>query len=215
MKDLLGQPMIKWQIDTILRSDLGELVVATSTDKTDDILVEYLNSIGVNVHRGSLLNVYKRFRDIVISSKQSIFMRLTADCPLIDLETMYKVFDFHIESKINDYTCNTMPPTYPDGLDTEVFNRDPFLKIGSLTMTPYQIEHATPGFYQNQGIFLCGNVVNDVNLSNLRWTVDVLDDFLFVEKILKTLSHDMQTPSFKTILQYLDQNPSQSRKQVR
>ena len=207
--------MIKWQIDTIRSSNLGELVVATSMDPSDDILVDYLDSLDVQIYRGSLLNVYDRFKNVVLKSKQSTFMRLTADCPLIDPEVMFKVFSFHEESNLFDYSCNTLPPTFPHGQDVEVFSKKAFLNIESLKMTEFQMEHVTPGFYQNQSIFRCGNLSNSIDLSHMRWTVDVLDDFLFVEKVLREISTNKRAPSMNELLQYLHENPEHSREKIR
>jgi spore coat polysaccharide biosynthesis protein SpsF (cytidylyltransferase family) len=47
--EINGIPSIKFQIDRIRNSKVDDLVVATSTDSSDDVLVAYLKSINFEV----------------------------------------------------------------------------------------------------------------------------------------------------------------------
>ena len=80
MAKINGKPIIYWQIKRTLRSKNNiELVVATSKDKSDDVLVEFLESEGIKVFRGSLDNVYSRFKNIASDSEKEIIVNVNPD----------------------------------------------------------------------------------------------------------------------------------------
>ena len=66
LKPLAGKPMI-WHIYNRAKhcNNLDEVIVATSTDRTDDVLVDYCKSNKMKFHRGSLDNVLQRYLDIL------------------------------------------------------------------------------------------------------------------------------------------------------
>ena len=69
MMPVNGVPMIHRQIERIRQATtISELIVATSTDPSDDMLVEYLRTNGVRVFRGALDDVLSRFLEIEIET---------------------------------------------------------------------------------------------------------------------------------------------------
>ena len=52
----------------------------------------------------------------------------------------------------------------------------------------YEQEHVTPYFYRNPNHFKISVLKNPKDLSNFKWTVDTLDDFLFVQKIISKIN---------------------------
>ena len=60
--NLNGKPMLERQINRILQVvDSRKLVVATSSERSDDKIEKFCSGIGIKVVRGSLNNVYSRF----------------------------------------------------------------------------------------------------------------------------------------------------------
>ena len=84
LENICGMPMI-WHI--VQRAEsckfVNKVVVATSSDATDDQLFEFCKKNEINVFRGSLSNVLSRFIAILKKSKNKYFVRITGDCPLI------------------------------------------------------------------------------------------------------------------------------------
>ena len=176
--------MIEWQISRIQQSLAKEIVLATSVDESDDELVERVKALGVEVFRGSLNDVHSRFLEILRIFKPENFLRITGDCPLVmpDLiDEMISSFEF----ENFDYLSNINPPTFPDGLDLEIVSTQTLLDLPPEELTKEEKEHVTLGLRRRPGLSRHGNIEHRKNLSNMRWTVDYLEDFIFVENVFK------------------------------
>ena len=187
LEPILGVPMIGRQLERLARcSSLDGLVVATSTDSSDEDLVAYLDSQAVPVVRGSLDDVLGRFVAVMDVFHPDVVVRLTADCPLASPVLLDRVVaEFHTSGL--DYVSNTMVPTYPDGLDVEVVRAEALRWVAENSDDPHEHEHVTLGVYRHPERFMIGNVAGDEDLSDLRWTVDNPDDLAFVRAVYDRL----------------------------
>ncbi len=183
MEIVNGEPIIHWQIKRILRSKkVEDLVVATSKDSSDDVLVAYLNQAGISVYRGSLNDVFSRFLEVIGMYQPYAIVRLTGDCPLL----MPEIIDQVIEAGLNtnsDYLSNTIIPTFPDGLDVEFVLSNSIRKLGMYELSDYEKEHVTVGIYGRANIFKVTNFENSSDLSSLRWTLDTSEDLNLIKFI--------------------------------
>jgi len=189
MAPVLGEPMIGRQVERLRRSArIDKLMVATSTDPSDDELATYLQSQGVEVFRGSLNDVLGRYCAAMSRNLDATaVVRLTADCPLTDPELIDKVIDHHHEAGA-DYTSNTLGArTYPHGLDTEVIRPECLYDANERASDPYEREHVTPYIYRRPERFRLAGVARHRSLAKLRWTVDVPDDLAFVRDVYARL----------------------------
>lgn len=190
---LLGVPMLARQVERVRRaSNLDDLVVATSCDSEDDSIAELCAGLDIDCHRGSLDDVLGRFYGAAQTAAADHVVRLTGDCPLIDPEVMDAVIALHLEGGF-DYTSNAHPPTYPDGLDVEVMRFACLEQAWRQADLPSEREHVTPYLY-DRGLFRLGNLSHTSDLSELRWTVDEVEDLIFVEAIYGALQ--ARTPEF-------------------
>jgi len=84
LKPLAGKPMI-WHIyQRALKCKLvNKVIIATSTEKSDDPLAVFCERNNLNVFRGDLNNVLSRFLEILEKDPHPYFVRITGDCPLI------------------------------------------------------------------------------------------------------------------------------------
>ena len=210
LKLINGKPMIHWQImRTLNAKSIDNLVVATSTDPSDDILCQYLDSIGISTVRGSLENVKERF-DLVLSKFQpEVFVRLTADCPLVMPEILDKLVEEFMRRRV-DYLSNTLTPTYPDGLDIEVVRTSAFYRLMGLELSKIDKEHVTYALYTRGNLFSTYNYENNLDLSSMRWTVDYQEDLHFVEQVFKAFQGQEAIFGLPRLLEFLSKNPSLS-----
>jgi spore coat polysaccharide biosynthesis protein SpsF len=206
LKDLNGEPMLVRQIDRIRRAkNVQKIVVATSIDVTDDSLYSLLKKQGIDVFRGELEDVLKRFVGVMNQEIARTIVRLTADCPLVMPELLDEIIQNFWNGEF-DYLSNTLNPTFPDGLDIEVFSRDALSKLDGLDLSLIEREHVTLGFLNQERGFRCRNFEYPIDYSELRWTVDYPEDLEFVRKVYSHFSGRESEFGFQEVLELLETN---------
>lgn len=188
LRPILGEPMMGRQIERLRRSKrLDELVVATSTDATDDVIADYCATLGVRTHRGSLQDVLGRYAGALEALGPADHVaRLTADCPLADWRVIDDCIALHLETGA-DYTSNSVDRWFPRGLDVEVFKAPLLPVIAREAADPYEREHVTPFFYRHPERFDLKQLTQPAYEGNLRWTVDTPEDFAFTTRVYEEL----------------------------
>ena len=206
-KPILGKPMLLHQIERVLRSrKIDQFVVATSTDPSDDDLEILCRRINVPCFRGSLNDVLDRFYQAAKTWQPHYVVRLTGDCPLIDPEIIDSVIDFCLAGSY-DYASNATQPTFPDGLDSEIFRFSILQQAWEEATLPSQREHVTPFIHGQPERFFIGHYRNTEDLSHLRWTVDEQEDFDLVTKIYEALYPVNPEFRMNDVITLLQQHP--------
>lgn len=206
LEPLGGMPMIAFMIERVRRArTLDEIVVVTSEDATDDPLAEALAARGIEVFRGDLDDVLKRYAGAAEAYDASVVVRLTGDCPLVDPTLVDEVVTTLLESGA-DYASNIDPPTYADGLDVEAFTRAALTRAHETASDQPAREHVTLWMRRDEAGFARVNVPALLDSASLRLTVDYPDDLEVVREIVA--SPDMSSPDFDRydIFRYLEKN---------
>jgi len=178
---VLGQPMILRQIERVRRAArIDRLVVATSTDPSDDPLAAVLTGAGVAVHRGSLDDVLGRFIGALDATPADHVVRLTGDCPLIDPGLIDATIALCLERGA-DYAQNRLiDKGYPKGQDVEVITAEALRRAAAQASTPEEHEHVTWGVWNQPDRYRIVRLEPPVDEGHVRWTVDRPDDYAFV-----------------------------------
>lgn len=207
LMDLVGSPMLIQQVNRLKRSKLvDEIVVLTSNDKSDDILINVCSEHNIKCFRGDLDNVLNRFYQAYLEYKPDHIVRITGDCPLLDWTVVDQVIQEHLDNP-HDYTSNTLNPTFPDGLDVEVMTKECLIKIYNNASLKVEMEHVTYYCYTHKHDFSLQNVENKMgDQSELRWTVDTPEDFELVTDIYEELYEDNSGFSSNEISHFLKSN---------
>lgn len=205
IKNILGTPMLIHQINRIKKSRLiDKLVVATTDDSTDDTLVKILEENNIEYYRGSLNDVLDRFYSVAQIYNPDHVVRLTGDCPLTDWDVIDNIINVHLENN-NDYTCNCLEYSFPDGLDVEVMKYDILKKAWENAKLPSQREHVTLYINRNKK-FKIENIKNKIDLSMYRWTVDEEADYSFVKAVYERLYKKNQYFTMNDVLKLLEED---------
>lgn len=208
LKTILGKPMLELMIERVKFSKKIDLIVIVTSDSQDDQpIVELCRNLGVDHFRGDLENVLKRFYQAAIKFKPDHIVRLTGDCPLIDPNVIDDVIDLYNDGNY-DYGTNCIPVTYPDGLDVEIFSVKSLKKAYNEAVLPSHLEHISIFFEEHPEKFKTVNLANNKDLSNLRWTVDEPEDFMFVKWIYEALYPIRNNFSMNDILDLLEKRPN-------
>jgi spore coat polysaccharide biosynthesis protein SpsF (cytidylyltransferase family) len=207
LKPILNKPMIQWQVERLKQSKkIDRLIVATSKENSDLPLVKLCDDLSIPVFQGSLNNVLERFYNIAVDLEPKLIVRLTGDCPLIDPNIVDQVIDYMKLGNF-DYVSNSMEPTYPDGLDVEVFSFDTLKYVYANAKRLSEKEHVTLYIANNSNEFKIGVYKNPIDLSHHRWTVDDPRDFKLVTSIFEGLGHLDGDFFMNDILKFLEENP--------
>jgi spore coat polysaccharide biosynthesis protein SpsF len=199
--------MVVRQLERITRSKLiDELVVATSTEVTDDALAATLKGYGYAVRRGPLNDVLTRFLRVVDEFTPDVVVRLTADCPLADPSVIDDLIAHHLSSGA-DYSSNVLTRTYPHGLDAECMKSDALSRLSTLELNSAEREHVTLGIYTRPTDFTLSSLTQARDLSRLRWTVDYPEDLAFVRSIYDALYDDDPSFTQEDVLRHLAKHP--------
>ena len=187
LKTILGRPMLKLQIERILRcKKIDRLIVATSINSEDDPLETLCRKIGLPCFRGDLENVLDRFYQAAKQHKAQHIVRLTGDCPLTDPALIDALIDFYLAQGC-DYASNCQEPTLPDGLDAEVFSYDVLAQAWNEAVLPSHLEHVTPFIRAHPERYKISCYKYPKDLSHYRWVVDEPQDLEFAKKIYEHL----------------------------
>lgn len=211
-----GQPMMLRQLERTRRAEtLDEIVVATSSDPSDDQLTGVVRAAGYRVIRGPLEDVLGRFLQVVDDTAAFSVVRMTADCPLISpavIDHVVRTFD----ASDADYVSNTMVPTYPDGLDVEVVTAQALREVAAMDTDVDEREHVTLGVYRRPKQFTIVNVPDPTGSdhSRLRWTVDSAEDFAFVKSVYMSLLLTNPDFEYADVLRLLQDQPELMRTAV-
>jgi spore coat polysaccharide biosynthesis protein SpsF (cytidylyltransferase family) len=185
MLEISGRPILWHVIDRVSKSKLIDgLIVATTVNSEDDLIEKFCNQIQIPVFRGSEDDVLDRYYQCARKFNVENIVRITADCPLHDPSVIDLVIERYRQGNY-DYVSNTVPPTYPDGIDVEVFSFKALDSAWRNASLVSEREHVTPYIKKHRDIFKINNVVNKEDLSFYRWTLDQAEDLEFIQKIHK------------------------------
>ena len=165
-----------------------DIIVATTSHKQDDCLEEIAKKFNMSCYRGSEDDVLDRYYQAVNNHSKDIetIVRITGDCPLHD-PIIIKELMTYFSSNNFDYVSNALEPTYPDGLDVEVFSYNALSKAWNNAKLLSEREHVTPYIIKNKAQFSQKNIAYTEDLSHHRWTLDEESDYQFIKSIYEGL----------------------------
>lgn len=156
--------------------ELQGIVLATSSDRSDDPVAELGAAGGVPVVRGPLEDVLERFRLAAAEHPCDAVVRITGDCPLVDPDVVDLVVRRWREGS-EDYVANVIEPrTYPKGLDVEVVSEPALVAAAEEAAAPYDREHVTPFVRSRPERFPQARVAHDPPYGRVRLTLDTPED---------------------------------------
>jgi glutamate-1-semialdehyde 2,1-aminomutase len=205
LKKVNGKPLIEILFHRLSRSKkIDKIILATSENAENNCLVETIEQLGFDVFRGSEDDVLDRYYQATQEHKPTTVVRVTGDCPIIDPQLVDEVIGLYQENDV-DYASNTEPPTYPDGLDTEVFSFTALGMAHEQATKSFEREHVTP-FIRTNEQFHRLNYTNKTDLSGERWTVDDPADFVVIENVINHFDPDLDF-SWRDVLELKKSRP--------
>jgi spore coat polysaccharide biosynthesis protein SpsF len=185
--DIAGEPMLVRVVERVRRAQsLHQVMVATTTDPSDDAVEDLCQQRGYACYRGSMHDVLDRYYQAAQQLNAQVIVRITADCPVIDPDLIDQaVAALHQTGA--DFVATRLPPpwrrTYPIGLDIEVCTFAALAGAWEQADQPLHREHVMPYLYEQEGRFHIHLLNHDPDHGHLRWTVDTPEDLELIRHI--------------------------------
>lgn len=212
LMDLAGEPVLVRVVDRVRKAKLlGGVMIATSTDGSDDVIAGLCASRSIDAYRGKLDDVLSRYVGAAKQACCDTVVRITCDCPLIDPS----VIDRCIESFRDggyDYqsNCSAGPRTFPRGLDVEVFSHKALEEADAHATEPADREHVTPYIWKNKsGTFNVGEALQaaDEYRREYRLTLDYPEDYDLIARLYGQFLPQGGIVDVPSALRFLDEHP--------
>lgn len=209
MLPFVGKPDLEMMIERLKRSrTVDRIVVATTTNSKDDVIVELCCRLGVSYYRGNEEDVLRRLVETGKSVKADILVETTSDCPVIDWR--------HIDYLVNlffsgsyDYVSNIIERSFPRGFDVQVFSLSLLKKVEKIAKDYAYREHPTFYIYTHPEQFRLKNwkARGKMFWPDLRVTLDTREDYIVLTKIFEKLYQVNPDFSAEDVVDFLRHHP--------
>jgi spore coat polysaccharide biosynthesis protein SpsF len=187
LKTIKGKTLLQYHLDRIQRSG-HTVVVATTVDPKDDVIVDFCKEKKFPYYRGSEDNVLSRYLEAARQYEFDVIVRVTSDCPLIDPDLVNLGIQEYLALKNERaYLSNCVVKTYARGFYYEIFSRAILEESAALDTSEQNQEHVTPYLYLGKAKNIpMIQTKQSVDHSYMRVVVDEENDF----KLIKVLIED-------------------------
>ncbi|MBN2093373.1 acylneuraminate cytidylyltransferase [candidate division KSB1 bacterium] len=212
MLPIIGKPLFVRMVERIQAAKLvGTVVVATTTEKQDDIIEETCHQENLPCFRGHPCDLLDRHYRAGVTYSADVLVKIPSDSPLIDPEIIDIIISTFLENPdAYDYVSNVYPATFPNGCEVEVMSMKALYYVWQTARNDFEREHTTPFFWKNKTLFRIKNVEWKTGLNyswSHRWTVDYEEDYDFVKLIYEKLYEKYPLFRLDQILALLARHP--------
>lgn len=202
---LANKPVLAHVVERVCAcKTIDEVVVATSTDPTDDAIAAWCQVAAVSCYRGSLNDVLDRYYQAGLIHGADAVVRITADCPALDPTIVDEVVQGFVDG---GYEFYGLAGEFPDGLDCTVFAFSALACAWREARLPSEREHVGPYIENHPELFKSGNLKKFTGLSHHRWTLDEPRDYEFLQAVFGRLHRDDRPFLASDLLALLDKEP--------
>ena len=210
LQEVAGKPLLGHIVERMHAcTRLDALWLATTEAPEDRALVAWAQQHDLPVYAGSVDDVLDRYYQAARAAGAQTIVRITADDAFKDPAVVDRAVQIYVERYPElDYVSNTLQPTYPEGLDIEVFSFAALERAWREARLPSEREHVTPYIWKHPDRFRVHNFTLDRDLSHLRWTVDYPEDMAFVQAVYRRLYRPGRIFLMDDILALLEAEPA-------
>ena len=189
---LQGKPLFVQQAERVSAAALrGRVVVATTTEASDDPIESICEREGLECFRGDAHDLLDRHYQAALHYRADAVIKIPSDCPLIDPVAIDLVISFYLSHFDEyDFVSNLHPATWPDGNDVEVMAFPVLERAWKEANRPFEREHTTPYIWERPDQFRIGSVMmeggRDYSMTH-RFTIDYAEDYAFIRSVFDEL----------------------------
>ena len=184
---VMGKPMLHHLVKRLKAApSLDGIVLATTVNATDDVLVDFAKSEGIGCFRGSEEDVMARVIGAAESGAADVVVEITGDCPIIDPQIVEQTIRMYKANQA-DYVSNAQIRSYPDGMDAGVFRLATLKRSAALTDDPLDHEHVVLHIRNHPELFTQLHLVAppELHWPELGLTLDEPADYELLKRIIE------------------------------
>jgi spore coat polysaccharide biosynthesis protein SpsF len=201
---LRGKPMIAYLVERLQRAEgLNGIVLATSTETSDDALAGFVATLGIACYRGALDDVGARVLEAARAQGFDALVRVNGDSPLLDPALVARGVAIFREDHA-DLVTNVRPRSFPKGQSVEVIRTTVLAQAMSEATEPGEHEHVTPFLYAHPDRFRIVNFAAPRPRPELQLSVDTPEDFARIEAMLGRMSGSHLDYGVDALIQHAD-----------
>jgi spore coat polysaccharide biosynthesis protein SpsF len=182
---------------------IDEVIVLTSDDISDNVIVEWCQNNDTKFFRGSLNDVLDRYYKAAIEFNIDSIIRITADCPLVDPDIIDEIYKRFSKDKYDFYSLSG---SFPDGLDCSIISLNALKKAWKSAKLKSEREHVSPYIEKNTELFKTGGYEKFNNMGHIRITLDEKKDFELLKHIFDNLYTKNSIIKSKKVINFLNDN---------
>lgn len=192
LKIVDGVPLLQIHLERLLLSKkIDSIKVATTHEPEVSAIYNIADKLGIRYYSGSMDDVLDRYYKAAKGERADYIVRITSDCPLVDGAVVDELIEFAVTNKL-EYASNALIPTFPDGMDVEIFTFKALESAWHQATTPSDREHVTPYIWRNSTfkggrLFVSDNLESGGNFGHLRLTVDEAVDLELITLLISKL----------------------------
>jgi spore coat polysaccharide biosynthesis protein SpsF len=216
MMKLAGIPLVSRILDRVKRATkIDEIVLATSDQGKDDVLIDLANKCLVSYFRGSETDLVDRFYKAAKFYKADVVLRLPADNPCPEPSEYDRLIDYHLSSA-NDFSsniCNFMGNGYPDGIGVEAFTFNSLETIWKVEKNTLKREHIALNYYD----YINDNLPSDSTFSvgtincpkifsrpDIILDINTAEEYQMINNLYENLVHKKPHFTFSDVIEWFD-----------
>lgn len=192
MMPFAGKTFLDHCLERCARIDgISEVIVATPDGADCDALTAAVSANGFRVFRGSETDVLSRYLGAARMGQADAVMRITSDCPLIDPDVAAQVLARYRQGDVDLATTN-IPPSWPNGLDVEVFSMTALEEAAAKADTKTEREHVSTYIRRRPARFRLSNLsCAQEGCAHWRMTLDTAADHDFITALAAAYEGDI------------------------
>lgn len=205
----LGEPMLMHLIRRLRAvPSIDEIVIATTTNATDEPIVKFAAAENLRCFRGSESDVLERVIGAAESAEAEVVVEITGDCPIIDPDLVEQTIQMFFHHSV-EYVSNSLIRSYPDGMDTQVFFLSALKRSAEMTQDRLDREHVSRYICQHPEMFSRVNLVAPPSLHwpELGLTLDESADYELLKRLIEHFGAERHLFSCCDAINHLRKNP--------
>jgi len=191
LKEIQGKAILSHIIYKLQKTNSHlNIVVATSTEESDDIIADHCTELDISCYRGDINNVAERFLQCAEFYHFDYTIRINGDNLFLDPFIIDQMI-IQLGRQNYDFISNVPERTFPYGMSVEILNTNFFASILPQFDDEKYYEHVTLYLYEHEELGKRHYFYNSIcpGLKGINLAIDNENDFQLAEKIYNKLSH--------------------------